>query len=46
MGVLLISMSGREAVRIHRTIQRRRPVLRLRSDTIDHIADCSLRLIR
>jgi AraC-like DNA-binding protein len=41
-----ISMSGQEAVRIHRTIQAATgPVLRLRVDTIDHIADCSLRLI-
>jgi AraC-like DNA-binding protein len=41
-----ISMSGQEAVRIHRTIQAATgPVLRLRADTIDHIADCSLRLI-
>ena len=41
-----ISMSGQEAVRIHRTIQAATgPVLRLRPETIDHIADCSLRLI-
>jgi AraC-like DNA-binding protein len=41
-----ISMSGQEAVRIHRTIQAATgPVLRLRADTIEHIADCSLRLI-
>jgi AraC-like DNA-binding protein len=41
-----ISMSGQEAVRIHRTIQAATgPVLRLRPDTIEHIADCSLRLI-
>ena len=41
-----ISMSGQEAVRIHRTIQAATgPVLRLRQDTIEHIADCSLRLI-
>jgi AraC-like DNA-binding protein len=41
-----ISMSGQEAVRIHRTIQAMTgPVLRLRTETIEHIADCSLRLI-
>jgi AraC-like DNA-binding protein len=41
-----ISMSGQEAVRIHRTIQAATgPVLHLRPETIDHIADCSLRLI-
>ena len=41
-----ISMSGQEAVRIHRTIQAQAgPVLRLRSDTIERIAECSLRLI-
>src|SRR5262245_49989359 len=41
-----ISMSGQEAVRIHRVIQATTgPVLRLRPDTIDHIAGCSLRLI-
>jgi AraC-like DNA-binding protein len=41
-----ISMSGQEAVRIHRSIQAATgPVLRLRPDTIEHIADCSLRLI-
>lgn len=41
-----ISMSGQEAVRIHRTIQAvSGPVLRLRPDTLDHIADCCLRLI-
>ena len=41
-----MSMSGQEAVRIHRTIQATTgPVLRLRPETIEHIADCSLRLI-
>jgi AraC-like DNA-binding protein len=41
-----ISMSGQEAVRIHRTIQAQTgPVLKLRSDTIERIAECSLRLI-
>ena len=41
-----ISMSGQEAVRIHRTIQAvSGPVLRLRPDTLTHIADCCLRLV-
>ena len=41
-----ISMSGQEAVRIHRTFQAQTgPVLRLRSETIERIAECSLRLI-
>ena len=41
-----ISMSGQEAVRIHRTIQATTgPVLRLRPETIERIAECSLRLI-
>jgi len=41
-----ISMSGQEAVRIHRTIQAvSGPVLRLRPETLEHIADCCLRLI-
>lgn len=41
-----ISMSGQEAVRIHRTIQAQTgPVLHLRSETIERIAACSLRLI-
>ncbi len=41
-----ISMSGQEAVRIHRTIQATTgPVLRLSPDTVEHIADCCLRLI-
>ena len=41
-----ISMSGQEAVRFHRTIQAAAgPVFRLRPETIEHIADCCLRLI-
>lgn len=41
-----ISMSGQEAVRIHRTIQALTgPVLRLRPETVERIAECSLRLI-
>lgn len=41
-----ISMSGQEAVRIHRTIQAATgPVLKLSDETIERIADCSLRLI-
>jgi AraC-like DNA-binding protein len=41
-----ISMSGQEAVRVHRTIQAQTgPVLKLRSETIERIAECSLRLI-
>ena len=41
-----ISMSGQEAVRIHRTIQAAAgPVFRLRPETIERIADCCLRLI-
>jgi len=41
-----ISMSGQEAVRIHRTIQATTgPVLRLSPDTIEHIARCCLRLV-
>jgi len=41
-----ISMSGAEAVRIHLAIQAAvGPVFRLRPATIDHLADCSLRLI-
>jgi AraC-like DNA-binding protein len=41
-----ISMSGQEAVRIHRSIQALSgPVLRLRPETIEHLADCCLRLI-
>lgn len=41
-----ISMSGQEAVRIHRTIQAvTGPVLKLNDKTIEHLADCCLRLI-
>lgn len=41
-----ISMSGQEAVRVHRTVQAASgPVLRLRADTLEHIADCCLRLV-
>lgn len=41
-----LSMSGEEAVRIYRAIQATSgPVLRLKPQTIDHIADCCLRLI-
>ena len=41
-----ISMSGQEAVRIHRTIQAvTGPILHLRQETLEHIADCCLRLI-
>lgn len=41
-----ISMSGQEAVRIHRTIQAAfGPVLRLRPETVEHIAGCCLRLV-
>lgn len=41
-----ISMSGQEAVRIHRTIQASTgPVLKLSPKTVEHIADCCLRLI-
>ena len=41
-----ISMSGQEAVRIHRVIQAvTGPVLKLKPETVEHIADCSLRLI-
>lgn len=41
-----ISMSGQEAVRIHRTVQAASgPVLRLRQNTLDRIADCCLRLV-
>lgn len=41
-----ISMNGQEALRIHRSILAATgPVLRLRPDTIEHLADCSLRLI-
>jgi len=41
-----ISMSGQEAVRIHRVIQTTTgPVLRLRPETIEHLAECCLRLV-
>ncbi|BCP55430.1 AraC family transcriptional regulator [Kaistia sp. 32K] len=41
-----ISMNGQEALRIHRSIlSATGPVLRLRPETIEHLADCSLRLI-
>jgi len=41
-----ISMSGQEAVRIHRMIQATTgPVLKLKAQTIEHIADCCLQLI-
>ena len=41
-----ISMSGQEAVRIHRAIQATTgPVLRLRPETLEHLAWCCLRLI-
>jgi AraC-like DNA-binding protein len=41
-----ISMSGQEAVRIHRDIQAvSGPVLRLREDTLEQIAACCLRLV-
>ncbi|MBV9246222.1 MAG: AraC family transcriptional regulator [Methylobacteriaceae bacterium] len=41
-----ISMSGQEAVRIHRAVQATTgPVLQLRPETVEHLASCSLRLI-
>jgi AraC-like DNA-binding protein len=41
-----ISMSGQEAVRVHRSIQATTgPVLRLRAETLERIAECCLRLI-
>ncbi len=41
-----LSMTGEEAVRIHRAIQATAgPVLRLKPETIEHIARCCLRLI-
>ena len=41
-----LSMSGEEAVRIHRAIQATTgPVLRMKADTVEHIARCCLRLI-
>ncbi|PZM14711.1 AraC family transcriptional regulator [Rhizobium tubonense] len=42
-----LSMNGEEALRIHRLILASAgPLLRLQQATIDHVADCSLRLIR
>ncbi|TXH99999.1 MAG: AraC family transcriptional regulator [Rhizobium sp.] len=42
-----ISMNGEEALRIHRLILAAAgPVLRLQQATIDHLADCSLRLVK
>ncbi|OAP36695.1 AraC family transcriptional regulator [Sinorhizobium glycinis] len=41
-----ISMNGEEALRIHRAILAvTGPVLKLQPETIEHLADCSLRLI-
>lgn len=41
-----ISMNGEEALRIHRSVLAAQgPVLRLPGETIEHLADCSLRLI-
>lgn len=41
-----ISMNGEEALRIHRSILTvTGPVLKLQPETIEHLADCSLRLI-
>jgi AraC-like DNA-binding protein len=41
-----ISLSGQEAVRIHRTIQAAAgPVFRLRAETIERLAGCCLKLI-
>ncbi|ASY65240.1 Transcriptional regulator, AraC family (plasmid) [Sinorhizobium sojae CCBAU 05684] len=41
-----ISMNGEEALRIHRAILAvTGPVVRLHPETIEHLADCSLRLI-
>jgi AraC-like DNA-binding protein len=41
-----ISMNGEEALRIHRSVLAAQgPVLRLPAETIEHLADCSLRLI-
>ncbi|HXV32144.1 MAG TPA: AraC family transcriptional regulator [Sinorhizobium sp.] len=41
-----ISMNGAEALRIHRAILAvTGPVVRLQPETIEHLADCSLRLI-
>jgi AraC-like DNA-binding protein len=42
-----ISMNGEETLRVHRSIlSAAGPVLKLQQSTIDHLADCSLRLIR
>ncbi|SFG10229.1 AraC family transcriptional regulator [Ensifer sp. OV372] len=42
-----ISMNGDEALRIHRALLAvTGPVLKLQPETIEHLADCSLRLIR
>ncbi|NLS16448.1 AraC family transcriptional regulator [Rhizobium sp. P40RR-XXII] len=42
-----ISMNGEEALRIHRLILAAAgPVLKLQPTTIDHLADCSLRLVK
>ncbi|MCF3641060.1 AraC family transcriptional regulator [Rhizobium sp. TRM95111] len=41
-----ISMNGEEALRIHRGILAMAgPVLKLKPETVEHLADCSLRLI-
>ncbi|APG95697.1 AraC family transcriptional regulator [Sinorhizobium americanum] len=41
-----ISMNGEEALRIHRSILAvTGPVLKLQPETVEHLADCSLRLI-
>ncbi|KAA0695450.1 AraC family transcriptional regulator [Neorhizobium sp. P12A] len=42
-----ISMNGEEALRVHRSILAvAGPVLKLQQPTIDHLADCSLRLVK
>ncbi|WP_245459309.1 MULTISPECIES: AraC family transcriptional regulator [unclassified Rhizobium] len=42
-----ISMNGEEALRIHRLIlSAAGPVLKLQPTTVDHLADCGLRLVR
>ncbi|WP_170251386.1 AraC family transcriptional regulator [Rhizobium sp. SEMIA 4085] len=42
-----ISMHGEETLRIHKMVLGLAgPVLRLKSSTIDHLADCSLRLVK
>ncbi|WP_018096062.1 AraC family transcriptional regulator [Sinorhizobium meliloti] len=41
-----ISMNGEEALRIHRAILAvTGPIIRLQPDTVEHLADCSLRLM-